>query len=61
MGSKKRKAAPAAISLWSRRAEALKAGTELVSEKPDRALWSDDDFRVWRYAQAISRRVERLH
>ena len=61
MRLKNLKVAPAAIGLWYRRAEALKAGTDLVAEKPDRDLWSNHDYRIWSYAMAISRRVEQLH
>ncbi len=58
---KSRKSSPEAVELWTRRADALKAGTLLVSEKPDREEWTPDDIRVWRYAAAISRRMNRLH
>ena len=51
----------AARSLWTRRADALKAGTSLMVKKPDREGWTEDELRVWRYAMAISRRMERLH
>lgn len=52
---------PEAKHLWLRRVDALKAGSVLLAEKPDRALWSDRDVRIWRYAAAISRRMERLN
>lgn len=52
---------PEARHLWLKRVDALKAGSNLLAEKPDRALWSHKDMRVWRYATAISRRMERLN
>lgn len=61
MLSKDRKLSGAARVLWTRRADALKAGTTLMVTKPDRDRWTDDELRVWRYAMAISRRMERLH
>lgn len=61
MQLKSRKTAPEAVELWTRRADALKAGTMLVSEKPDREDWTADEVRTWRYAAAISRRMNRLH
>lgn len=39
---------------------ALKAGTVLLAHKPDRHLWTKDEFRVWRYATAISHRLDKL-
>lgn len=61
MQLKTRKTSPEAVELWTRRADALKAGTMLVSEKPDREEWTQHDVRTWRYAAAISRRMNRLH
>lgn len=61
MLSKDRKMSGPARELWIRRADALKAGTTLMATKPDRDGWTDDELRVWRYAMAISRRMERLH
>ena len=58
---KDRRMTGSARVLWTRRADALKAGTNLVVAKPDRDGWTEDEFRVWRYAMAISRRMERLH
>lgn len=58
---KDRKMTGSARVLWSKRADALKAGTVLMATKPDRDGWTDDEFRLWRYAMAISRRMERLH
>ena len=56
-----RKSKPEALVLWSRRADALKAGSILLSEKPEREYWTHEEYRVWRYARAISRRMDRLH
>lgn len=50
-----------AVALWSKRADALKEGTDLVTEKPDREDWTARDLRKWRYATAIRRRLDRLH
>ncbi len=52
---------PEAQSLWLRRVDALKAGSILLAQKPDRRRWSRAELRVWRYATAISRRMERLN
>lgn len=52
---------PEAQSLWLRRVDALRAGSILLERKPDRALWSRHELRVWRYATAISRRMGRLN
>lgn len=52
---------PEARHLWAKRVDALKAGSILLAEKPDRELWSDKELRLWRYATAISRRMERLN
>ncbi len=49
-----------ATSLWTRRANALAAGSILLTEKPDRSQWTRDDRRVYYYALAISRRIEKL-
>lgn len=57
---KERLATPEAAALWTRRAEALEAGTLLLSGKPDRELWTADDRRLFRYALAVSRRMDKL-
>ena len=46
--------------LWQRRAEALAAGSLLLEHKPDREQWTRRDRRVYVYALAISRRIEKL-
>lgn len=51
---------PAAVALWSKRAHALRAGTVLLADKPNREQWNDDEFRIWRYATAISHRLDKL-
>jgi hypothetical protein len=56
-----RMTSPEARELWARRVDALKEGTLLVSAKPNREEWTDEDYRIWRYASAISRRIGRLH
>lgn len=60
MLSKDRTAAPVAAKLWSRRADALEAGTILLRDYPDRATWSAEQRRLMRYALAVSRRLEKL-
>jgi hypothetical protein len=49
-----------ALALWNQRAHALRAGTDLLTVKPDRENWTDREFRLWRYATAISHRLEKL-
>ena len=58
---KGRKLTPRAAEGWGRRADALEAGTVLMSEKPDEDDWTKKEFRAWRYAMAVSRRLEKLH
>lgn len=57
---KDRKFSPEATARWTRRSEALEAGTILVSVKPDRDLWTSEDYRLFRYAMAVSRRMDKL-
>lgn len=57
---KDRKLAPEAEARWTRRSEALAAGAILVSNKPDRGSWSLEDQRLFRYAMAVSRRIDKL-
>lgn len=52
---------PEAHQVWLRRVAALKAGSALLERKPDRTKWSRQEYRVWLYASAISRRMERLN
>lgn len=56
-----RKVSPEAQAVWVRRADALAAGALLMDEKPDRGEWTDRDVRIWLYAMAISRRLQKLH
>jgi hypothetical protein len=56
-----RKLEDEAAALWNRRGDALDAGTRLLTEKPDREWWTREDYRVWRYAMAVSRRIEKIH
>jgi len=58
---KDRKLPPEAAARWTRRSEALEAGTILISTKPDRDEWTQVEARLFRYAMAISRRMEKLH
>lgn len=51
---------PVAVALWSKRAHALRASTNLLTIKPNRELWSDREYRLWRYATAISHRIDKL-
>lgn len=50
----------AASELWERRSEALAAGNALMTEKPDVEDWTDKERRLWFYALAIGKRLERL-
>lgn len=47
--------------IWDRRASALEAGFQLMEKKPDDRAWTDGDKRLWRYAIAVSKRLERLN
>jgi len=61
MPLKGRKLEDDASALWHRRGDALDAGTRLLTEKPDTQAWTRQDRRVWRYAMAVSRRIEKIH
>ena len=50
-----------AVSLWEKRGYALKASSVLLEEKPDREDWTRHERRVFSYASAISRRLEKLN
>ena len=50
-----------AVRLWERRGDALKAGSELLEEKPDRDEWTRAERRIYTYASAVSRRLGKLH
>ena len=50
----------AAVELWEKRSAALAAGSELMSDKPDVDTWTKQERRLWLYALAIGRRLERL-
>ena len=50
-----------AVALWERRGSALKASSALLDEKPDREEWTPAERRVFSYASAVSRRLEKLH
>jgi hypothetical protein len=50
----------AAGALWDRRNAALEAMSALLEEKPDSDEWTDKERRIWQYAIAIGRRLERL-
>lgn len=50
----------AAIELWAKRSAALAAGSALMSDKPDVETWTKKERRLWLYALAIGRRLERL-
>lgn len=52
---------PRAMVIWDRRANALEAGFKLMEKKPDDRAWSEGDKRLWRYALAVSKRLERLN
>ena len=53
--------APMATVIWDRRANALEAGFKLMEKKPDDRVWTPNDWRLWRYAIAVSKRLERLN
>ncbi|MFM1814610.1 MAG: hypothetical protein RLZ98_1305 [Pseudomonadota bacterium] len=50
-----------AIRLWDKRAEVLEAGHMLMQEKPDPEQWTEEERRIWRYATAISARLDKLN
>ena len=50
-----------AVSLWEKRGDALKASSILLEAKPDREEWTRRERRIFSYASAISRRLEKLH
>jgi hypothetical protein len=52
---------PRAMVIWDRRANALEAGFKLMEKKPDDRAWTEGDRRLWRYALAVSKRLERLN
>lgn len=45
---------------WDRRSEALVLGTQLMNDKPDADTWTARERRLWIYAMAIGKRIERL-
>lgn len=51
---------PEALALWNQRADALRASTDLLAVKPNSDNWTPSEFRIWRYATAISHRLEKL-
>lgn len=61
MPLKSRTLEPTAAAVWDRRGDILAAGYALMCDKPDRSEWDRQDHRLWRYAMAISRRLEKLH
>jgi hypothetical protein len=50
-----------AVERWHRRSDALEAGSRLMTDKPDPDEWTRQDRRLWRYALAVSRRLEKIH
>ena len=50
-----------AVALWERRGDALKASSLLIDKKPDRDDWTSAERRIFFYASAVSRRLEKLH
>ena len=50
-----------AVALWERRGEALRASSMLLDQKPDHEEWTSTERRVFFYASAVSRRLEKLH
>ena len=50
-----------AVTLWERRGDALKASSVLLEKKPDRDEWTKAERRIFNYASAISRRLEKLN
>jgi hypothetical protein len=49
-----------ATKLWDRRSAALVSSSNLVHEKPDAQSWTREERRLWLYAIAIGRRLERI-
>jgi hypothetical protein len=56
-----RKLGDEAVERWNKRSEALEAGSKLMTNKPDPDEWTHEDRRLWRYAMAVSRRLEKIH
>jgi hypothetical protein len=56
-----RKLETEAAARWNKRGDAMEAGTKLMCDKPDPDEWTDEDRRLWRYALAVSRRLEKIH
>ncbi len=50
-----------AVHRWNRRGDALEAGSRLIADKPDTDEWTQRDYKLWRYALAVSRRLEKIH
>lgn len=55
-----RMTSPEAVARWNRRSEALEAGAILLAQKPNREQWTHEELRVFRYALAVSRRMDKL-
>ena len=50
-----------AVELWEKRGVALKTSSILLEQKPDRDEWTRRERRIFSYASAISRRLEKLN
>jgi hypothetical protein len=50
-----------AVNRWNKRGDALEAGSRLMADKPDADEWTAQDRKLWRYALAVSRRLEKIH
>jgi hypothetical protein len=50
-----------AVARWHKRGDALEAGSRLMTDKPDPDQWTPQDYKLWRYALAVSRRLEKIH
>ena len=61
MPLKGRKLEEDAVVRWNKRDDALDAGSRLMSDKPDPDEWTHADYKLWRYALAVSRRLEKIH
>jgi hypothetical protein len=56
-----RKLDDGAVNRWNKRGDALEAGSRLMADKPDTEEWTPQDYKLWRYALAVSRRLEKIH
>jgi hypothetical protein len=56
-----RKLGATEAACWDRRGAVLDAVNTQLAKRPDRDDWDEKDWRRFRYALAISRRMEKLN